>query len=297
MYRIGFIDYFLDEWHAENYPLWIKQFSKSRFVLHGAYGDIEPPFNNRRSNAEFCQAHGIIHFKSIKDLVEECDALILLSPDNPEEHVRLARETIISDKPIFVDKTFADSEEEAKQIFDIAQAQDAPIYSTSALRYSKGYETWPDMNDGAEILSFGSGDPRQYLIHQLEPLIARTKTRPLNVLSYLGNDKNSEQHVFLMEFPNDIRATIIQRMDLPFQISVHTKKAKSLMNADDSFFESQVEVMLDFFEASLKAKEQGTTAPPPPVTKEETLEIIGTRDLILRAIEQPRQWISAELHT
>jgi hypothetical protein len=25
MKKIGFIDYFLDEWHAENYPQWIEE--------------------------------------------------------------------------------------------------------------------------------------------------------------------------------------------------------------------------------------------------------------------------------
>lgn len=304
MYRIGFIDYFLDEWHAENYPLWIKQFSKGRFVLHGAYGDIEPPFSGRRSNAEFCRDHDIIHFTSIQDLVDACDALILLAPDNPEEHVRLARETILSDKPIFVDKTFADSEAEGKQIFEMAETYGAPLYSTSALRYASAYERWPDMSEGADILSFGGGDPRQYIIHQLEPLIAQTGKRPERVLNYLGTEvpgmevqdveKQSDHHVFLLEFTNNIRATLIQRSDLPFQISVHTGSESQLMNADDAFFERQVEVMLDFFEASIKAKEHKTSPPSPPVAKDETLEIMGTRDLLLQSRKQPGRWTSAD---
>ncbi len=294
MYKIGFIDYFLDEWHAENYPRWIEQFSRGRFVLHGAFGDIEPPYEGRRSNAEFCKDHKIVHYESIEALVADCDALILLAPDHPEEHVRLAEEAIITNKPIFIDKTFADSEVEAHQIFKIAAEHEAPIYTTSALRYASAYDTWPDMKDGAVVLSFGSGNPEQYLIHQLEPLIAKMQERPQKVLSFLGTDEPSDAHVFLLEFTNDVKATLVQRSDLPFQVSVHVHGDSHLMTAEDAFFEKQVEAMLDFFEVSIKAHEQNSPTPLPPVTRDETIEIMGTRDLLLRALEQPGEWVNSD---
>lgn len=43
MQTIGFIDYFLDEWHANNYPEWIKQASGGELQVAYAYGKIDSP--------------------------------------------------------------------------------------------------------------------------------------------------------------------------------------------------------------------------------------------------------------
>ena len=44
MIRLGFIDYFLDEWHANNYPGWLRQQAKARGIdldLGYAWADCE----------------------------------------------------------------------------------------------------------------------------------------------------------------------------------------------------------------------------------------------------------------
>ena len=35
--KVGFIDYFLDEWHANNYPEWIKDMSNGRYEVAYAW--------------------------------------------------------------------------------------------------------------------------------------------------------------------------------------------------------------------------------------------------------------------
>ena len=43
MFKIGFIDYYLDEWHANNYPAWIKKATNGEMQVTHAWGmtDIE----------------------------------------------------------------------------------------------------------------------------------------------------------------------------------------------------------------------------------------------------------------
>lgn len=43
MKKIGFIDYYLDEWHANNYPDFIKKQSCGRYEVCCAYGKIDSP--------------------------------------------------------------------------------------------------------------------------------------------------------------------------------------------------------------------------------------------------------------
>ena len=41
--KIGFIDYYLDEWHANNYPSLIAEASNGAHEISCAYAHIEPP--------------------------------------------------------------------------------------------------------------------------------------------------------------------------------------------------------------------------------------------------------------
>ena len=46
MKHIGFIDYFLDEWHANNYPQWIRESIEKKgldYELTYAWADIDKP--------------------------------------------------------------------------------------------------------------------------------------------------------------------------------------------------------------------------------------------------------------
>ena len=291
MYKIGFIDYFLDEWHAEHYPEWIKTASDGKFEVVYAYGDVEPELEGKRTNAEFCKDHGLELCETIDEVVEKSDCLILLAPDHPQEHLRLAQEIITTSKPIFIDKTFANTEDEGRQIFELAEAQKAPMYSTSALRYSSAYESWDEVEDGAQIISMGPGEPKQYSIHQIEPLIAKLQKRAERVMAYLDDPNETGQYGFLLDFPDDIHVVLIQRMDFPFSIAVSQAGTLQQMTVEDDYFQVQIEHMLDFFEKSLKAQKLGKQLETLPVCKEETLMVLGTRDLLLRSLESPRQWV------
>ena len=50
MKRIGFIDYYLDEWHANNYPQLIKEVSGGELEVTCAYAVIDSPRHSFRSS-------------------------------------------------------------------------------------------------------------------------------------------------------------------------------------------------------------------------------------------------------
>ena len=58
--KIGFIDYFLDEWHANHLIDWFKTAKRAdEFELYMAYGEKQPPFEGRRTNADWCSQNGV----------------------------------------------------------------------------------------------------------------------------------------------------------------------------------------------------------------------------------------------
>lgn len=183
--KIGFIDYFLDEWHSNNYPTWIKEFSNGEMEVAYAYGQIASPHSGMTS-ARWCEEHGVTLCETIAEVVEKSDALVVLSPDNCEMHEELCQLPLRSGKPTFIDKTFTPDLATAKRLFALADEHGTPCYSTSSLRYAEEYAD-VKTDDIASICCWGSGVIDGYAVHMLEPMVMLMKTPAKRVL-YSGTE-------------------------------------------------------------------------------------------------------------
>ena len=132
MKKIGFIDYFLDEWQANNYPKFIKDAVGDEFVVAYAYGEIDSP--NGKTNREWADSFGVELLGTIDEVIEKSDVLIVLSPDHPERHWDLCQKPFRSGKRVYVDKTFAPSKKIAEDLVKLADENNTPFFSSSALR-------------------------------------------------------------------------------------------------------------------------------------------------------------------
>ena len=103
--KIGFIDYYLDEWHALNYPQFIKDATDGEFEVAYAYAEMDKP--GGMTTDQWCEKYGVQRLDSIDEVVEKSDCIIVLSPDNPERHWDLCQKPLRSGKRVYVDKTFA----------------------------------------------------------------------------------------------------------------------------------------------------------------------------------------------
>ena len=94
MLKIGFVDYFLDEWHANNYPKWFRAASEKlgeELSVSYAWAELDLPPEGGKSTDEWCSAMGVERCSSLAELCEKSDAIVILSPDNPERHLDYAR--------------------------------------------------------------------------------------------------------------------------------------------------------------------------------------------------------------
>ena len=132
MIKIGFIDYFLDEWHANNYPKFIAQQFGDEFKV--AYAYAEKDKEGGLTTDEWCEKFGVERCNTIAEVVEKSDCIIVLSPDNPERHLDLCREPLASGKRVYVDKTFAECYESGAKIFALAEKYGTPFFSSSDVR-------------------------------------------------------------------------------------------------------------------------------------------------------------------
>ncbi len=178
MIKIGLIDYFLDEWHADNYPKWIHDASGGEVEVLYAWGEIDSPRLGGLTNQEWTAKNNIRLCSSMDEVIELSDGICVLAPDNPETHERLCARPLMSGKPTFIDKTFAPDRASAERIFNVADRYSTPCYTSSALRFADEYQGI-DAGQINFLSSTGGGNHVNYLIHQIEPLVLILGTSPV----------------------------------------------------------------------------------------------------------------------
>lgn len=276
MKKIGFIDYFLDEWHANNYPTWIKDASNSEMEVIYAYGLIDHPHGGMTTE-QWCEKFGVTRCTSIEEIVEKSDCLIVLSPDNCEMHEAMCQLPLRSGKPVYVDKTFAPDYAVAKRIFDVAEQSGTPCYSTSALRFASEYAAI-DTDKITALSSWGPNQFENYSIHQLEPIVMLMKT-PVTRVLYTGN---STWYTVILEFEDGRQATLngFDGGTCPFMMNIATSQCSTLIKVESDFFYDFIVNLVEFFRNSAIK-----------VPHEETLAIMSIRSTILRAQKTPGLWV------
>ena len=271
--KIGFVDYYLDEWHANNYPQWIRETSGREMEVSLAFGLIDSPIGGRTS-AQWCADMGIPQAKSIEEVVETCDAIVVLSPDNCEMHEQLCQLPLRSGKPVYVDKTFAPDGETARRIFAIAGESHTPCYSTSALRYAEEYQGLKGIR---AISTWGPNEFETYSIHQLEPVMMLMGVDAARVMYLPGEG----WYTLAIEFADGRKATITGfAHGSPFLANVEMEAGAKLIEVKSDYFHRFIEHMVAFFRN-----------PQLAVPHAETLRIMDVRGAGLKAIAAPGTWV------
>lgn len=279
--KIGFIDYYLDEWHANNYPEFIRKASGGKAAAVYAYGHIDSP-KGGRTTEQWCKDLGLERCMTIDEVIEKSDCLIVLSPDNPEMHWELCQKPLRSGKRVYVDKTFAPTAQIARDLFALAEEYHTPVYSSSALRYTEQFDDLPE-KEPSFLLTYGPGLPENYLVHQFEPLAMIMKaparkvmyTKAGEVASYLftfDGDKVASASLFGWSGPT------------PYMVTVRYTDGSMFQIPDASgYFDRFIAGMVHFFETG-----EGV------VDKSETISVMAMIEAAHKAEEKPGEWVDID---
>ncbi len=278
MKKIGFIDLFIDEWHANNYPAWIRGDKRApEFELHMAYEEAPNPKGIPLT--QWCEKFNCKPARSIEELIEACDAICVLAPSNPETHERLAELPLKSGKPVYIDKPFAPNRAAAEHMFALAERHRTPMFSSSALRFGDQLLERVAKNTSnpanAVITWGGGGNFPEYAIHQLEMITATLGTGARRIM-YYGNGATD---MAAIEF-NDERRASLTRDKLGFGAIICGSENSEVIPEMAHTFENLISAILDFF-AGAKA----------PVDPAQTIEIAAMLDTVIRASKEPGKWL------
>ncbi|MBQ4631532.1 MAG: Gfo/Idh/MocA family oxidoreductase [Clostridia bacterium] len=278
MKKIGFIDYYLDEWHANNYPEFIKVQGNGEFEVAYAWAKIDSPLPGGMTSKEWSEKYGITVLESLDELLKKSDYIVVLSPDNPEMHEELCSLALKAKKNTYIDKTFAPDKKTAVRIFEMAQSYGTKCYSSSALFYADEYADIK--TDGLSVInSSGPGTYEMYSIHQIEPIVKLMGTgKKMRIMSVGTKDYPA----MILEYEDGRQARFSNFPDgAPFRMNFGYLDGKTASTEVESdFFAHCIKNMLQFFETG-----------EIPVPHENTVEVIAIREAGLKAMETPFEWV------
>ncbi len=275
--KIGFVDLYISEWHANNYPAWIKDAAKKLSLSYDvayAYAEQDDSPFDGRNTAQWCRDFSAEQCKTIDELCEKSDVIIILAPSNPEVHLHLAEAVLKHKKPTYIDKTFAPDYKTAREIYAIGEKYDTPFFSSSALRYAAELEGLSGAKD--VFLTGGGSNFPEYSIHMIEMLV---KTLGTGAVSTRAEKIGSQTHVFV-SYADGRAASMTYAPALPFTIYAKGDAIEAYRPIASEFFPALIEDILRFFESEAL-----------PFPKEETLEAMKVREGALLAAENPGKTI------
>ncbi len=282
MKKIGFVDYSIDEWHANNYPRWIRTSSMAdKFQIALAWEKTTLP--GKATLSEWCRTYEVGAASSLEQLIADVDCIAVLAPSNPELHEELADLPLRSGKPVYVDKTFAPTLAAAKRMFEKAEKHGTPLMSSSALRYPLALETAVRETMAGKKVNFVStrGGGRtydEYAVHQFEMMVMAIGTGATRV-KQVGND---QAKVTVVEYADGRRGLMNQSTPFPFQFAAHYGDNQAVVINDmGDFFPRCIESILRFFDTGKSE-----------VPKEQTLEVIALVEAGVSSLDRPDQWVA-----
>lgn len=245
MKKIGFIDYYLDEWHANNYPVWIDEYNRKHgtdFKVACAYGETEFPPRGGLSSSEWCARFGAEECRSVEEVCEKCDYIMILAPSDPDKHLFYAQRVFPYKKPVYVDKTFAPDYRSAAEIFALGEKYGTPFFSTSSLRCAE--EIADTENAFSATVTGGGSDFDEYVVHIVEMTVKIMGMGAVRVQSI----KKGEVVMVNVFYGDGRSAEMVYSVCEPYSVTVKTRDGKHFFKKIESdYFAILIARMMDFF--------------------------------------------------
>lgn len=244
--RIGFIDYKLDNFHANIYLKILRNELKDRgYVVAGCTA------LKAKEGRAWAEQNSVPYFDDDAALNDAVDVYAVLAPSNPEVHLELCQRVLPFGKTTYVDKTFAPDFKTAARIFALADQHACAMQTTSALRYTNVQAHVREIGRAnvRHMVAWGGGRSfDEYAIHPAE-LVLSCMGPKIESLMRRGAGQQSQ---LLLNFSGGRTAVInvYTRAETPFAASVTSKTGTQWMAVDDSrLFVDAAAGLLDFFDA------------------------------------------------
>ncbi|MDD3277833.1 MAG: Gfo/Idh/MocA family oxidoreductase [Lachnospiraceae bacterium] len=285
MLRIGFADYYLDNWHANYYPGFLREaIAKYGYdaALVSAYALKDK--EDGMTSGEWCKKNHVKLASSMEEMIDSVDAIMVIAADNSSWHEQVCQLPFASGKPVFVDKTFAQDVETGKHMFERAEKYKTPVMSTSAQRYCTSIMNYLERQKGTKtqfMSTVGPHDLSNYAVHQFEPIVTVMGTGVKRVKAFAVGEKVTQ---LILDYGEGRTASFTQSPNpfAEFNFCVSDGTNGERLDSSD-YYVNAMKAILDFFESGVS-----------PVAKEETLEVLKLIDAAKKARLCPDTWLDMQ---
>ncbi|MBO7344878.1 MAG: Gfo/Idh/MocA family oxidoreductase [Clostridia bacterium] len=279
MKTIGFIDYYISEWHANNYVGWFKEVNEKLgddFVVKYAWAEMDKSPLDDVTTDQWCEKYGVTKCDTIEELCEKADYILILSPSDPEKHLGYAEKALKYKKNTYIDKTFAPDYKTAKAIFDIAEKYGTKFFSSSALRYTTELNNFKNVK--SVITTGGGGNMPEYVIHQIEMAVKLLDAKALEIkVEKVGES----QYISNVKFSDDKQASIVFSPSNPFAVITQSEDGEAgYAKAESDFFKGLLEDILRFYNTGVTSFDVN-----------QTLEVMKVREGVIKGMDNCGAWI------
>ena len=83
MKKIGFIDLYISEWHANNYPAWIRESCQERgleYEVAYAWAEVEVSPRDGKTTDQWCAENNVTRCNSIEEICETMPSRVFFKP-------------------------------------------------------------------------------------------------------------------------------------------------------------------------------------------------------------------------
>lgn len=244
--RIGFVDFKLDNFHANTYLAAIrKELSGRGFSVAGCYSLEEA------TGRQWADKNGVPYFDSVAKLDKAVDYYMILAPSNPETHWTLCKKVCPMRKPTYVDKTFAPDLKTAAKIFALADKCGVAMQTTSALRYTKIQAHVREVGAAnvRHMVAWGGGRSfEEYAIHPVELVVSCMGPDAERLM--LRGTGNQRQLIIDFRGGRTAVVNVFTNAGTPYAASVTTDKETKIIVEDCArLFLDTAAAILDLFAA------------------------------------------------
>jgi len=245
-FRIGYIDYKIENFHANVYlKAYRETLADRNAVIAGCWALDE------EMGQQWASKNAVTWYKSPKAMNAHVDAFMVLAPANPELHLQLVKTVARFGKPIYLDKPSAPDTKTLHRIFALCDQYNAPLQTTSALRYTAIQEKVRSMPAGdlQHIVTWAGGRSfEEYGIHPVELAVSCMGGE----VEGLMRRTNGQFWQLLVNFSGGRTATIHSNIGAatPFSGTLITAKETIHMAPDTSkLFIDTAAAVLDFLKS------------------------------------------------
>ena len=280
--KVGILDNHLNNWHADTFLKLLRGPLADREI------EIVAAYESDPVGEDWCARNSVRRAGSPEEALDGVDAIMVLSPDNIEDHLAQCKIALPYGKPTLVDKFLAPTLAEAQEIASLAATHNTPIFTSSSLRFAAELDSLIyDIGDASVTESRFTGMGR-WEIYGVHTLCMALRVMGANVVRVVDTGTDTA-HTVTLDYGNgarcvlDVRSADDQYAQFPWTIAVRVGDAyfQRTVLDHDGFYHNLMKQTADFFASGVS-----------PIAIAESIATVAVIEAGSRSFQQDSTWVT-----